>query len=359
MRAVAAFPRERVVRMIEEPEPRKVEGTEVLLRVHEVGICGTDRELAAFEYGTPPPGSDHLVVGHEAVAEIVACGDAVTWARPSELVIPTVRRPCSETRCPACRVSRPDFCTTDGHRERGIVRADGYLTEYVVEEEQYLVPVPRSLEDVAVLVEPLSIAFKAGQQLSAMRDRLPFQIPNPRGLVLGAGPVGLLGAMGLVALGAETVVFSREPEDSARADLVRSFGARYVSSEQTPAARLSELGQVDVVFEAVGVSRVALDALSALKRNGVFVLTGVPRLRPPEPYDMDRVLRDLVLNNQLLVGTVNAGRSAYERAVTGLAQFMALFPESVRRLIRRAGMDDATALLSKASGTKDVIRIAA
>ena len=357
MRAVAAFPREKVVRVIEEPEPRKVEGTQVLLRMQEVGICGTDREIGAFAYGTPPPGSDHLILGHESVAEIVGCGDAVTWARPSDLVIPTVRRPCSEKHCPACRVSRPDFCTTDGYRERGIVRADGYLTEYVVEEEQYLVPVPRSLEDVAVLVEPLSIAFKAGEQLLAMRDRLPFQIPNPRGLVLGAGPVGLLAAMGLVALGAETMVFSREPEDSARADLARSFGARYISSERTPAARLSELGQVDVVFEAVGVSRVALDAFSALRRNGVFVLTGVPPRRP-EPYDMDRVLRDLVLNNQLMVGTVNAGRSAYERAVSGLAQFMALFPESVRGLIRRTGMDDAIGLLSRGRGTKDVIRIA-
>src|SRR5262245_56526222 len=171
MRAVAVWSRERAVRVISVPEPHPVDRSAVLLRMLDVGVCGTDREIAGFEYGTPPPGTDRLIIGHESIAEVVAIGGAVRWAKPAQLVVPMVRRPCADASCLAGAVDRPDFCMTDGYRERGIARADGYMTEYVVEDERYLVPVPRKLEDVAVLVEPLSIAAKAAEQHMQMRDR--------------------------------------------------------------------------------------------------------------------------------------------------------------------------------------------
>src|SRR5262245_14568291 len=359
MRAVVVVPQEKSVRLVERSVPSRPRSSEVLLRIREVGICGTDREISSFEYGTPPPGVTELVLGHEALAEVVDAGPEVTWARPGDLVVPTVRRPCKNPRCIACRREQQDFCMTGEFSERGIVRADGFLCEYSIEEERFLVPVPRVLEGVAVLVEPLSIVAKAADVFNTIHSRFGFDVPRLRGLVLGAGPVGLLGAMAFRAQGIDTHVFSREDEDGARADLVRACGAYYISAGRTPLDRLSErLGKVDVVFEAVGVPEVAFGVLPALAENGVLILTGVPAKRGAVPADLSRWMRDMVLKNQVIFGTVNAGRSDYEDAVRRLEQFMVLFPEAVLSLLNRVSIDQAPDVLAHGRGIKDVVTFA-
>ena len=244
--------------------------------------------------------------------------------------------------------------------ERGIVRADGFLSEYSMEEERFLVPVPRVLEGVAVLVEPLSIAAKAADVFNTIHSRFGFDVPRLRGLILGAGPVGLLGAMVLRAQGIETHVFSREAEDGARADLVRTCGANYVSAGRTPLDHLSErIGKIDVVFEAVGVPEVAFGALPALAANGVLILTGVPAERGPVSADLSRWMRDIVLKNQVIFGTVNASRSNYEDAIRRLEQFMVLFPDAVLSLLNRVPIDQTPDVLAHGRGIKDVVTFAA
>lgn len=360
MRAVVVVPQEKSVRLVERSVPDRPRGSEVLLRTVEVGICGTDREISSFEYGTPPPGATELVIGHEALAEVVEAGPEVTWARPGDLVVPTVRRPCKIPRCTPCRQGRQDFCITGEFSERGIVRADGFLCEYSIEDERFLVPVPRVLEEVAVLVEPLSIAAKAADIFKTVHSRFGFDIPRLHGLVLGAGPVGILGAMVLQAQGIETNVFSREAEDGDRAKLVRSFGANYVSAGRTPLDRLSErVGTIDVVFEAVGVPEVAFGALDPLSANGVLILTGVPAKRGAISTDLSRWMRDIVLKNQVIFGTVNAGRSDYEDAVRRLEQFMLLFPEAILSLLNRVAIDQAPDVLARSRGIKDVVTFSA
>jgi kynurenine formamidase/threonine dehydrogenase-like Zn-dependent dehydrogenase len=360
MRAVVVVPQEKSVRLVERSVPQRPHGTEVLLRTIEVGICGTDREICSFEYGTPPPGATELVLGHEALAEVVEAGPDVSWARPGDLVVPTVRRPCKNPRCVACRQGEQDFCITGEFSERGIVRADGFLCEYSIEEERFLVPVPRILERVAVLVEPLTIAAKAAEVFTTIHSRFGFDLPRMRGLVLGAGPVGLLGAMVLQAQGFETHVFSREAEDGARADLVRACGANYVSAGRTPLDRLSDrIGKIDVIFEAVGVPEVAFGALVTLAANGVLILSGVPAERGSVPADLSRWMREIVLKNQVVFGTVNASRSNYEDAIRRLEQFMVLFPEAVLSLINRVSIDQAPDVLARGRGIKDVVTFTA
>jgi kynurenine formamidase/threonine dehydrogenase-like Zn-dependent dehydrogenase len=360
MRAVVVVPPEKSVRLVERSVPDRPRGSEVLLRTVEVGICGTDREICSFKYGTPPPGSTELVLGHEALTEVVEAGPEVTWVRPGDLVVPTVRRPCKNPRCVACRQKQQDFCITGEFSERGIVRADGFLSEYSIEEERFLVPVPRVLEGVAVLVEPLSIAAKAADVFNTIHSRFAFDVPRLRGLVLGAGPVGLLGAMVLLAQGIETHVFSREDEDGARADLVRACGGTYVSAGRTPLDRLSErIGKIDVVFEAVGVPEVAFGALPTLAANGVLILTGVPAERGPVSANLSHWMRDIVLKNQVIFGTVNASRSNYEDAIRRLEQFMVLFPEAVLSLLSRVAIDQAPEVLARGRGIKDVVTFAA
>src|SRR5690242_20285148 len=141
MKAVAVFPGSQQVKLIEQDVPRLTRPGQVALRMRDVGICGTDKEICSFEYGTPPPGDDHLVIGHEAVAEVIDVGSAVEKLRAGDLVVPTVRRPCPHRHCLPCRSGHQDYCYTGDFTERGIKQAHGYLAEHVVERESNLVPV--------------------------------------------------------------------------------------------------------------------------------------------------------------------------------------------------------------------------
>lgn len=360
MRALAVFPKTREVRVIERPDPGALSGNQVLLRVLEVGICGTDREIGAFHYGAAPAGSDYLIPGHEALAEVVETGPEATAVRKGELVVPTVRRPCPHRECAPCRAHRQDFCVTGDFTERGIKEAHGFLQEYVVEDDEYLVPAHRKLADVAVLTEPLSIAAKATEQDTAIQQRLPWARPRVRGLVLGAGPVGLLGAMSMVVRHFDTFVYSLEPATDVRGKIACSIGATYVSGAEVPLGEVARrMGAMDVIYEAVGIASVGFDALGALGPNGLLVFTGVPAPGKPHPVDTGALMRDLVLKNQLLFGTVNAGRSAYETALELLEQGMFLFPEGVRSLITgRHELEEAPALIAARGGIKHVVHLA-
>ncbi len=179
MKAIAVFPQAQEVKLIEKEPPRLVEPDEVVLHLLDVGICGTDKEICSFEYGSPPSGENHLVIGHEALAEIVEVGSAVKGLREGDLVIPTVRRPCAHPECLACRSGHQDFCYTGDFTERGIKEAHGYMAEYVVDREQNLVPVPSHLGEIAVLTEPLTIAEKAlAQVFWLMQHRPPWREPD-------------------------------------------------------------------------------------------------------------------------------------------------------------------------------------
>jgi len=270
-----------------------------------------------------------------------------------------VRRPCPHPECLPCRAGRSDFCVTGDFTERGIKHEHGFLTEYVVDDEIYLVKVPRQLIDVAVLIEPLTVVAKGAVQAEAILDRLPYEPGNQCGLVLGAGPVGLLCAMVLVAHNFETTVYSLEPDDSAQANLVRSLQAAYVSGASQPIDTLSErTGEFDVVLEAVGFAPVMMAATRALHANGVVVLTGVPAEGGVAEIKVGRFLRDLVCKNQAIFGTVNAGRRDYLAAIQQLEQFMTLFPECVRSLItHRVPLGEAPKMLTHRDGIKNVVQM--
>ena len=218
---------------------------------------------------------------------------------------------------------------------------------------------PRALSEVAVLVEPLTVVAKASDRIEGIFERMPFEHGPQRGLVLGAGPIGLLGAMVLVADGFETVVYSRDSEQSKQAKLVRSLGAHYVTSTSHPFESLVESsGEFDVVLEAVGVAPLMMAATQLLKPNGVVALTGVPSETATAELRVGRGLRNLVLRNEVVFGTVNAGRRDHLSAIQHLEQFMVLFPASVRELItHRAGLDEAPQMLKQKQGIKNVVEM--
>jgi glucose 1-dehydrogenase len=369
MKAVAVFPDRKEVGFVDQPPPTISRPDEVKVRIFEVGVCGTDREICCFDYGSPPQGSQHLVLGHEGLGEVVEVGAAVRHLKPGDLVVPMVRRPCTHDSCTACRSDRSDFCYTGDFTERGIKLYHGFMTEYIVDQEKYLCRVPPELRDVAVLMEPLTVAEKALAQIWQVQQRLPWACPAipgkapghcHRAVVLGAGPIGILGAMAMKVAGFDTVVYSRSKKPNQKAAVVESFGVPYISAEDCSPEELAQtLGNIDVVYEAVGAARISFDVLKVLGMNGIFVFTGIPGFKPPIDVDADLIMRNVVLKNQVVLGTVNAGRETFEAAIKDLGIFMQRWPDSVRAIITgQYPIEQARELLlGKARGIKNVLKL--
>ena len=360
MKAVAVHPSTQQVGLVDIDEPSLRHGSDVRVRILEVGVCGTDKEICRFEYGTPPSGSEYLVLGHEALGIVEDAGPDVTRVKQGDLVAVMVRRPCHHDTCSPCQTRRQDFCSTGDFTERGINQNHGFMTGFVVDDQEYMCPIPSELRDIAVLTEPLTIAEKGLQQVLDVQDRLPWGVKGHRAVVIGAGPVGLLGAMALKVRGFDTYVYSREPHDDARAQLVASMGATYVSSAEKNADQLAaQVGNIDLIYEATGVSSVSFDVLRVLGVNGVCIFTGIPGLHGPVATDLDGLMRALVLKNQLVLGTVNANRPAFENAIADLGRFRAQFPEAINSLISKRWLmaEHAGLLLGRTPGIKNVISL--
>lgn len=353
------FPEKHFIGLIDHPEPRIEAEDQVKIRMLEVGVCGTDRDIANFEYGSPPPGFEYFVLGHESLGEVIEAGDSARL-KPGDLVVGMVRRPCPHASCHACRAGRQDFCITGDYRERGIKDLHGFMTEFLVEEERYLTKIPPELRETAVLVEPLTIAEKALLQVDRIQQRLPWNGSPPRALVLGAGPVGLLGAMVLRRAGFETFVYSRGCAPNPKAEVTEAIGAAYICSEETPVERMAaQAGNIDLVYEAMGAPQVAFEVLKYLGANGVFVFTGIPGQGQRVHIDLDTVMRNLVLKNQVVVGTVNAGQDAFEAAIRDLDAFADRWPSAVRALVtaRYPIEEFQEPVFGRAHGIKNVVTL--
>jgi threonine dehydrogenase-like Zn-dependent dehydrogenase len=289
----------------------------VLVRVLEVGICGTDREMAHGLFGVGPEEGGALVLGHELLGEVARDGSG--FAR-GDLVCATVRRSCRH--CAACLAGSPDSCLTGDYVERGITRLHGFARELVVEDPDQLVAIPHALGRLGVLGEPASICARAVRHALAIGGRQPWE--PARALVLGAGAVGLLTTMLLRLRGFEVWTASREPSS----EIAEALGARY-----TPVADLGDLGSFDLVVEAAGDARLMASALGLLRRSGVACILGIDGREQAVEIDGRVIGVDMVLENRVLFGSVNAQREDWLAAVAALDEARTRWPGALEQLV--------------------------
>ena len=366
MKAVAVVPGEKELRLVDHPLPQVSCETQIKVKTLDVGICGTDREICTFVYGEPPEGDDYLVLGHESLGRVVEIGSKVTRFKVGDLVVPSVRRPCSDPGCNPCLNGKQDYCINGQFTERGIKQVHGFMTEFYVDDETFFTYVPEELRDLAVMAEPLTIAEKGLAQAYAVQKRLPWACVEPgeppgkglRAVVLGAGPIGILGAMKCVVEGFDTYVYSRSKAPNPKAELVEQIGAKYFSKyDISPQELAAKVGNIDLIYEAVGGSEVAFDVLQVLGTNGVFVFTGIPAPETRLEIDSDILMRRIVLENLAIVGTVNADRKAFEDAIADLGEFNRRWPETIKKVItgRYDIAEHQELLVGKSRGIKNVI----
>lgn len=334
MKAIAVVPgRANSIHLAELDKPTIQDiphGRGVLVQVVRVGVDGTDKEINAAEYGQAPPGYDFLVIGHECLGRVVETGMNVTEVAPGDWVVPTVRRPGLSLYD---QIGQYDMTTDDTYYERGINLRHGYLTEYFVEDPEYLVRVPAGLRHVGVLLEPASIIEKGIIQAYETQRRMRVWRPK-RAAVCGAGTVGLLAALSLRMKGLQVVSFGREPGPSRNTELLAELGVRYVPTGETSVVEAARsYGPFDLIFEATGASSVVFEAMQALGKNGVLVLSSVTGGDRTIEVPADRINLEFVLGNKVAVGTVNANRDYFEAGVCDFARAELEYPGWLSKLL--------------------------
>ena len=334
MKAIAVIPGvSNSLSTVDAPDPQLWD-QDILVKVIRVGVCGTDREIKGGIYGKAPIGSEYLVIGHEALGQVIEIGPSVKNFALGDRVVSSVRRPCPHDRCRPCRIDQSDMCVTGDFSERGINSQHGFLSEYYSEHEHRLTKIPIGIENVGVFLEPLSIVEKAIRQTFKIQERLPWTIGNA--VVLGAGTIGLLGAMLLRLEGINTYVLDHSESGGFKSQLIEQVGAHHVDTRITPMSDVaSGLGPIDFILEATGYAPLVFEACQNLGMDGVLCLVGVSSGRGNIPIDVNAFNNDLVLGNRLVFGSVNAGLVDFRSGAGHLQQINDRWHGALERMITR------------------------
>jgi threonine dehydrogenase-like Zn-dependent dehydrogenase len=346
------------LRDVEKPSVADIpDGRGVLVKVLRVGVDGTDKEINAAEYGAAPPGDDFLITGHESFGQVVEVGsDVPDTIRPGTFVVASVRRPGSSVYG---RIGLQDFTTDDVYYERGINLLHGYLTEYYVEDHQYVFPLPQNLREVGVLLEPTTVAEKGVNHAYEIQRRLKVWEPR-RACILGSGTVGLLTAMVARLRGLELTVYSLPQQPYRNAELVAELGGVYYSSQDHSLADVSnERGPFDLIFDATGFSPIVWEAAEALGKNGVLVLASITGGDRKAEIISDKINQSFVLGTKVLVGTVNASPNDFRTGVDDLIKAEALFPGWAKQLLTTPidGLDSYDEMIRALTEDREAIKV--
>lgn len=359
MKAIAVIPgAPGSAHLVEMPKPSIDEigdGRGVLVKVLRVGVDGTDKEINNAEYGAPPPGSDFLVIGHEGFGVVEEVGANVHELKVGDYVVATVRRPGKSVYD---AIGTSDMTTDDVYYERGINLRHGFLSEYYVDDAEFIVKVPRDLKDVGVLLEPMTVVQKGITQAYEIQRRLKVWKPR-RAAVLGAGTIGLLATLVLKLRRVEVVTFGRSARPYLNSDLVEELGSQYVSTSDTTVHDFAaEHGAFDIIFEATGFSPIVFDAMQALAKNGVLVLSSVTGGDRQVEVPADKINLEFVLGNKVMVGTVNANREYFESGAKDMAAAVLEYGDWLSKLLTHPihGLDNFGELFDLLAYGKNMIK---
>src|SRR5881392_2867670 len=361
MRAIAVHPGKPNsihLRDVAEPSVADIsDGRGVLVEVLRVGVDGTDKEINDAEYGAAPPGDDFLVIGHENFGRVVEVGPNVPdTIRPGGYVVASVRRPGSSIYG---KIGLQDFTTDDVYFERGINLLHGYLTEYYVEDSSFVFPLPGTLREVGVLLEPTTVAEKGINHAYEIQRRLKVWEPR-RALILGSGTIGLLMAMSESLRGLELTVASLPQPPYRNSELVEQLGGVYRSTQDSDLRAISEeRGPFDLIMDATGFSPIIWQAAEVLGKNGVLVLSSITGGDRRVEIRSDAINQSFVLGNKVMVGTVNASPADFRSGVDDLIKAEALFPGWLERLLTTPirGLESYDQMIKALTEDKDAIKV--
>ncbi len=337
MKAITIVPKVKGSLSVRDVDKPMINSNEVLVKVVEVGMDGTDKEIGEGLYGEAPEGSEFLIIGHEAIGIVDEVGSNVKDFKKGDIVVATVRRP---DNCINCINGESDMCLTGNYTERGIKGAHGYMTEYYKDVPDFLVKIPDAIKNVGVMLEPFSITEKAISQIFAIQKRMIWKPQTA--VVLGTGSIGLFGAMQLRLRGIDVFSVDRSDPSSIKKEIYDAFGIKHInSSEKGLDALPKEIGKnIDIIIEATGNPDSVKASLEIIGINGVDCLLSVTGGTSMKDIDIAKLGYDLVLNNKIVFGSVNSNRGHFEMGVEDMIKIQEEYENILEKLITRFPISD-------------------
>lgn len=305
--------------LVEKPVPQPA-AAEVLVRIDAIAVCATDLEI--IHKGPPAliqgglPFNKNFTPGHEYMGTIVKLGPGVDEYKVGDRVTVEVHAGCG--RCERCREGMYTACLNygknygemnKGHRANGFT-TDGGFAQYAINSINTLAHVPADMSD-----EEATLIVTAGTAMYGL-DVTAGLIAGQSVVVMGPGPIGLMGVAVAKALGASEVILTGTRDN--RLEMGRKLGADYTvnvtKEDSVEAVRRYTNGGAHYVLECSGAPNAVNDAAKMLKRGGRICLAAFPS----EPVPVD--IANLVRNNIYLYGIRGEGKSATHRAAALMAQ---------------------------------------
>ncbi|MBI2139765.1 alcohol dehydrogenase catalytic domain-containing protein [Candidatus Woesearchaeota archaeon] len=312
------------------PMPKIEKETDVLIKVKEVGIDGTDVNMVKHDKKDIAPGKDLIVLGHEFWGIVEQVGKKVKTVKPGDCVTMTVRRGCG--RCAPCLHNQSDMCMTGLYDEHGIHKTNGFLTEYTVDDERHVIKIPEGIEKYGVLIEPLSIAEKGIEQIKIIQSRMPWSCLHPghkfdverwgrckTALIIGTGPLAFLTTCLFRLAEVDTWVVGHKDESFFAIQLMKKVGAHYIDARKNKPQDVFNICcsavPLNVIFDAGGPADLVIGMIPFMSRSSIYVMTGIPQGELTTCFDGNTLVRQIVRYNQVIVGSVNSNRNHFEMAI--------------------------------------------
>jgi len=319
---------------------------EVLIKTIATGICGTDRGIVSglLKFSRPPVGKKELILGHEGLGQVIELGSEVKGLRKGDYVVPIVRRGCG--KCSNCLVGRQDFCETGEFVEAGIRSLDGFMREYFIDKERYLVKIPDEIRDIAVLLEPLSNVVKAYNELMFCQRRMIWWCNdgsyNCRNVaIIGSGPIGNLFAMIFISQGFNVYILNKRDPSPTESFIAEKIGATFINTLKS-----LTLTKLDLIVDTSGHPMAFIPLINKLNKNGAVILFGTTG----EEYATltADLVTFLVENNILIFGSVNASKEDFENGVNFLSIWKSRFQTVLNKMITKVVKpDESESVLTK------------
>ena len=308
------------LKLVDKPVPQPG-AAEVLVRIDAIAVCATDLEII---HSGPPaliqggaPFNKNFTPGHEYMGTVVKLGPGVDEFDIGDRVTVEIHAGCG--RCERCREGMYTACTNyginygdrnKGHRANGFT-TDGGFAQFAINNINTMVHVPDDMSD-----EEATLVVTAGTAMYGL-DVMGGLIAGQTVVVMGPGPIGLMGVGVAKALGAQPVILTGTRDN--RLEIGRKLGADHVINVRNEDAveavkRITHGKGAHYVLECSGAPTAVNEAARMLNRGGRICLAAFPH----EPALVD--VAYLVRNNIYLFGIRGEGKSATHRAAAFMAQ---------------------------------------
>ncbi|MFC1945147.1 alcohol dehydrogenase catalytic domain-containing protein [Chloroflexota bacterium] len=346
MRAIGIIEGLNKAKIMDLEKPQIHESNDVLIEVKFVGISEIDRRFAQGETFIAPEGFDFLILGHEVMGRVIEVGPSVVNLQIGDNVVLTSRRNCG--KCTECERDNTDLCLSGLYSERGIRGAHGFMAEYILEKEKYIVKIPEAIEDIAILLSPLSIAEKIVTSIVSFGHRMDNPKPWPEhayhdpdwgmektAVVVGGNSTAILTALLLRLKSVNTFLLSNRIGTSKIQRLVESAGIKYYETSVNESCEhfSQKIGRTDTVIDCSGEAEFNINLLDLLGNSGAFVTSTIPSINLKNNVNINRFMLDRLIRNQGMFGCISANRRYLESAINDLILLKEQFTEPINGII--------------------------